>query len=133
MLLIRFAVPLLLLQSGDNNPFATIAGVFFLTVMFALAITTIVGMWKTFDKAGQPGWGVFIPIYNVYLLTQIAKKPGWWVLLMLVPLINIIVQAVVSIGVAEKFGKGAGFGMGLLLLPFIFYPVLGLGDATYAG
>lgn len=131
MLLMHSAVPALLLQSSDNNPFKTIGGVLFMTVAFALTVTVIAGMWKTFDKAGQPGWGIFIPIYNAYLLTKIARKPGWWVLLMLVPIVNIVINAIISIGVAENFGKGTGFGIGLLLLPFIFYPVLGFGDAAY--
>ena len=131
MLLMRSAAPVLLLQSSDNNPFATIAGVFFLTVAFALVVTVITGMWKTFVKAGQPGWGVLIPIYNAYLLTKIAGKPGWWVLLLFIPLVNIVINAIVSIGVAENFRKGAGFGIGLLFLPFLFYPILGFGDAAY--
>lgn len=131
MLLPLFALPMLLLQDNDNNPLGAVAQVLFLTVVFAVVVTVIVGMWKTFTKAGEPGWGVLIPIYNFYLLTRIAGKPGWWVLLMLIPLVNIVVQAVVAVGVAENFGKGAGFGIGLFFLPFIFYPVLGFGDATY--
>jgi Family of unknown function (DUF5684) len=52
---------------------------------------------------------------------------------MLLPLVNIVFQAIVSIGIAENFGRSALFGIGLLFLPFIFYPILGLGDATYKG
>lgn len=131
MLLMHSAVPALLLQSSDNNPLSTVAGVFFVTVAFALTVAVIAGLWKTFVKAGQPGWGIFIPIYNAYLLTKIARKPGWWVLLMFVPLVNIVINAIVSVAVAEHFGKGAGFGIGLFFLPFLFYPILGFGDATY--
>ena len=91
----------------------------------------IAGMWKTFAKAGQPGWGVLIPIYNAYLLTQIAGKPGWWVLLMFIPLVNLVISVIISVAVGENFGKGSGFGIGLFILPIIFYPILGFGDATY--
>lgn len=128
-----FALPALLLQSDESSPFGTVAFVFFMTVVFALVVTVVADMWKTFTKAGQPGWGVLIPIYNAYLLTQIARKPGWWVLLLLIPIVNIVVNAIVSIGVAENFGKSTGFGLGLFFLPFIFYPVLGFGEAAYAG
>lgn len=131
MLLMRSAVSALLLQNSDNNPLNTIAGLLFLTLAFALTVTVIVGLWKTFVKAGQPGWGVFIPIYNAYLLMQIARKPGWWVLLMFVPIVNLVINAIVSVAVAENFGKGAGFGIGLFFLPFLFYPILGFGDAGY--
>jgi hypothetical protein len=133
-MLYLFVLPALLLQSEDNNnPLGAVVGVFFLTVMFALVVTLIAGMWKTFTKAGQPGWGVLIPIYNAYLMTQIAGKPAWWIILMFIPLVNIVISAILTIGIATSFGKGGGFGIGLFFLPFIFYPVLGFGDATYKG
>jgi hypothetical protein len=125
-----FAVSALILQSNDS-PFPAVLGVLGLTVVFAIVISMIAGMWMTFTKAGEPGWGVLIPIYNVYIMTQIAKRPGWWVLLMFIPFVNLIIQIIVHIGIAENFGKSAGFGIGLLFLPFIFYPMLGFGDAVY--
>ena len=99
----------------------------------AVIVLTIAGMWKTFDKAGQPGWAAIVPFYNMYVLTQVAGKEVIWFVLMLVPFINVIAYIVVSIGVAETFGKGAGFGIGLWLLPFIFYPILGFGGERVAG
>ena len=88
-------------------------------------------MWKTFSKAGKPGWGAIIPIYNLVLLLQIAGKPTWWLILFFIPLVNLIVGLIISIQVAKNFGKGTGFGLGLGLLGFIFYPILGFGDAKY--
>ncbi len=108
-------------------------GAIFFLVWLAIVVVVIAGMWKVFTKAGQPGWGVLIPIYNLYLLTQIAGRPGWWVILMLIPLVNFIIAIFLSLDIARKFGKGAGFGIGLLLLGAIFYPILGFGDATYEG
>jgi len=97
----------------------------------AIIVIVIVALWKVFTKAGQPGWGAIIPIYNIYLLCKIAGKPGWWVLLMFIPFVNFIIGIFVALGVAANFGKGAGFGIGLVFLPFIFYPILGFGDASY--
>ena len=88
-------------------------------------------MWKTFTKAGQPGWAVLIPIYNCYVLCKVAQRPGWWLLLLLVPLVNLIIAIVLAIDVAKQFNKGVGFGLGLAFLGFIFYPILGFGEATY--
>src|SRR6186997_495492 len=133
MLTFLLALPALLLQSDDSNPLGTVIGVFFGTVVFALVVTFIAGIWKTFTKAGHPGWGALIPIYNTYLLTQIVGKPGWWVLLTFIPLVNIVIFLILTIGVATSFSKGAGFAVGLFFLPFIFYPALGFGDATYQG
>lgn len=103
----------------------------FSLIYLAILIGIIAGIWKVFTKAGQPGWGVLIPIYNAYLLTKIAGRPGWWLLLLFVPLVNFVVAIILMIDVAKKFGKGPGFGLGLAFLGFIFFPILGFGDATY--
>jgi hypothetical protein len=96
-----------------------------------IVVLVIASFWKTFTKAGKPGWGSIIPIYNAILLLQIAGRPVWWIILLIIPLVNIVVGIIVSIDVAKNFGKGTGFGVGLALLGFIFYPILGFGDAQY--
>lgn len=102
-----------------------------LLLVCAIAVVVIAGMWKTFEKAGQPGWAILIPIYNAYVLCKVAQRPGWWVLLMLVPVVSLVIAIIVAIDVAKHFGKGVGFGLGLAFLAPIFYPILGFSDATY--
>ena len=103
-------------------------------VIYVLVLLVVVaGLWKTFAKAGQPGWAVLVPFYNVYVLTQVAGRPWWWMLLLLVPIVSIVIAFILAIDVAKAFGKGVGFGVGLALLPFIFYPILGFGSAEYQG
>jgi hypothetical protein len=102
-------------------------------IYLLIFVLYFVGAWKVFVKAGQPGWGVIIPIYNIYLLCRIAGRPGWWTILFLVPLVNIIVSLVVAVDVAKAFNKSAGFGFGLWILGFIFTPILGFGSAQYVG
>ena len=103
----------------------------FILLWLALVVAIIGGMWKTFQKAGQPGWAAIVPIYNIVVLMRIARKPGWWVLLCLIPIVNIIVIVIVSLEVAKNFGKGTGFGLGLAFLSPIFYGILGYGGARY--
>lgn len=91
----------------------------------------IVALWKVFEKAGKPGWGAIVPIYNIILMLEIAGKPLWWIILFFIPIVNIVIDIIVSIEIANRFSKGTGFGVGLALLPFIFYPILGFGDAKY--
>jgi len=127
---------LALLQSstyGSEGSGFGIGSAIFMLVVLAFAILVIAGVWKVFDKAGQPGWGALIPIYNIILLLKIAKRPLWWVILMILPLISIIIAIIVCIDIARYFGKGSGFGIGLALLGPIFFPVLGFGDAQYQG
>jgi len=103
----------------------------FLLVELVIIIGIIAGVWKTFVKAGKPGWAAIVPIYNAIVLLEIAGKPLWWIILLLIPVVNLVVAILVMIEVAKRFGKGAGFGVGLALLGFIFFPILGFGDAQY--
>ena len=96
-------------------------------------IIELVAMWKIFTKANQPGWAVLIPIYNLYVLLEIVGRPWWWLLLMLIPGVNVVISIILMFDLAKSFGKGAGFGLGLLLLNFIFVLILAFGDAQYAG
>lgn len=101
---------------------------------FLLALVTIVGLWMTFQKAGQPGWASIIPLYNIYIMSKIVGQNGWLnILLLLIPLVNIVILIMLAHGLSKSFGKGAGFTIGLIFLPFIFYPILGFGNATYIG
>jgi len=100
-------------------------------VWLAVIVVIIAGFWKTFVKAGQPGWAAIIPIYNIYILLKVARRPGWWLLLYLIPIVSIVIAVIVSIDIAKNFGKGVGFGIGLALLAPIFYAILGFGSATY--
>lgn len=91
----------------------------------------IAAMWKVFAKAGEPGWAAIVPIYNTIVLLKVAGKPLWWLLLLFLPVVNFFVLIAVCVSLANNFGKGAGFGVGLALLPVIFYPMLGFGSSTY--
>ncbi|MCK5665030.1 MAG: hypothetical protein KAI17_16175, partial [Thiotrichaceae bacterium] len=97
----------------------------------AVVLVMLVAMWKIFLKAGQPGWASIIPIYNTYVMLVIAGKPGWWLLLMFVPVVNIVVQIMMLVGIATNFGKGVGYALGMIFLPIIFYPMLAFGGAEY--
>lgn len=109
-------------------------GATMLIIYLVVIILAIAGMWATFQKAGKPGWAAIIPIYNVYVLLQVAGRPGWWLILFLIPFINVIVALVVSLDVAKNFGKSAVFGViGLWLFSIVGYLMLGFGDATYKG
>ena len=120
---------LVALQDVPQAPSAP--GPMFWIIYAVVIIFIIASMWKVFTKAGQPGWAAIVPIYNLYILCKIGGKPGWFVLLFLIPLVNIYAMFAVPIAVAHRFGKGTGFGVGLALLGFIFYPILAFGDAQY--
>jgi hypothetical protein len=99
-----------------------------------IAIFMIAALWKVFTKAGRPGWAAIIPIYNAYVQIKIVGRPGWWLILLFIPLANIVVSLVLAFDLAKSFGKGGAFGFfGLWLFGIIGYPMLGFGSATYQG
>jgi hypothetical protein len=102
-----------------------LAGVFLIFI--------IASMWKVFTKAGQPGWACLIPIYNIYIMTKIAGKPGIWVLWMIIPLVNIVFMIWLYNMISKSFGHDEGFTVGLILLGIIFWPILGFGPSKYRG
>lgn len=108
-------------------------GIVTLVIYLAIFLVTIIGCWKAYNKAGKPGWACIIPIYNAIVWLQICGRPVWWFILLLIPIVNLIIFIIISIDFAKSFGKGAGFGIGIFLLGFIFIPMIGFGSASYVG
>lgn len=102
-------------------------------VPLVIMVPMFIGMWKAFEKAGEPGWAGIVPIYNVMVMARIVGREETWALLTLIPVAGIYFFFVLTIEFCEKFGKEAGFAVGLVLLPFIFWPMLGFGDARFRG
>lgn len=126
---------LLFAQDGGGGAAAGAAGgiAVMILMLFAVIGLVLAGGWMMFAKAGKPGWAIIVPIYNWIVILEIAGKPIWWILLLLIPCVNVIVMLLIWIDVAKAFGQGAGFGIGLLLLSPIFIPILGFGSAKYIG
>jgi hypothetical protein len=120
--------------SGGNSSQlggGAVAAICFVELLIAIAV--IGGLWKMFTKAGQPGWAAIVPIYNTIVMLQVVGRPIWWILLMLIPIVNLVVAIIICIDLAKSFGRGIGTAIGLILLPFVFIPILGFGPAEYAG
>lgn len=103
--------------------------IFFLTAL----VIMVASMWKIYQKANKPGWTSLIPVYNVVILLEITNRPQWWIILCFVPFVNIVISLVLVYELAKAFGKDIGFTLGLIFLPFVFYPILGFGKAAYGG
>jgi len=107
---------------------------FFVAIIYiAILVLYFVSFWKIAEKAGRQGWEGIVPIYNYYILLKIGGKPGWWLILLLIPVVNIVFFIWTINMVSKSFGKDEGFTVGLVLLGFVFWPILGLGDARYIG
>lgn len=103
-------------------------------VWLLVLIVAIVAQWKIFTKAGEAGWQSIIPIWNTIVLLKIVGRPAWWILLLLIPFVNIVVFIVVMLDLAKSFGKSVAFGVfGLIIFSVIGELILAFGDAKYVG
>ena len=92
----------------------------------------LLGWLRVFPKAGQPRWAVLVPFYNIYVLVVgVARLSLLWYVLVLIPVVQIIAAILVNVEVARRFGKSEAFGLGLALLGFVFYPLLGFSSDQY--
>jgi len=137
-------IPTLLAQmSSGPDPANVLAWIYgfiaaFSIIFIAVGVVLLVALWKVFEKAGQPGWAVLIPVYNLVVLFRVGGQSGWWaasVLLNLIPglgtLAYIVILIVNHYKVSVRFGQGAPFAIGLILLSPIFWCLLAFGDYKY--
>lgn len=116
---------------GSSSGTGSLGGLFLMSSILSLVM--IVSQWKVFTKAGKPGWASIVPVYNMIVMIQIADLSLVYLLLFFVPIANIYALFKIYIGIAHKFGKSTGFGVGLIFLTIIFMPMLAFGDAVYEG
>ena len=87
-------------------------------------------------KCGNAGnaYLAFIPVVNLVLLCQMAKKPMWWCVLLFVPLVNIVIYTIMWIEVAKQCGHGGiwGFLAVVPLINFIAFGILAWGKGSGA-
>lgn len=102
-------------------------------IQLALCILLIVSLWKIFEKCGEPGWAAIIPIYNLYIMLRIVGWDPIKLLFFLIPFVNIYFAFLLYKELAAKFGKNdIVFVIGMLLLPFIFFPILAFKEEVVA-
>lgn len=107
---------------------------FILIFVLGVAFVMIASGWKIYTKAGKPGWASIVPIYNDIVLLEIIGKPTWWIVIFyFVPIANIVFRIMAINLLCKSFGKDTGYTIGIILLPIVFWPLLGFGDAKYQG
>lgn len=132
----------------------TATGVFFavygviLLIALIPSILTIIGLWKTMKKTGEPGWKGIVPLYNAYILCQKTGVYEYWPFIVLglgvlsvIPVLGALISfagslyfaVLFNVSLAKSFGKDTGFAVGLILLPPIFYLILGGKNSNYVG
>lgn len=132
--------------SSDGGAAGLFAGTFLLimlVVLLPLFLFYIVCLWKTFEKAGVEGWKAIVPVYNGWVLAEIAGKPGWWgivglagvipILGWLASIVAFVLYIIIAIELTKKFGKDSIFAVLLIVLPIVGFAMLAFGSAKYSG
>lgn len=129
-----------------------------LLVVISLVVLEIVGVWKVFKKAGKNGWEAIIPYYSTWTLVEISGCKWWFFLIVLISglftfnitidindtssvsynplefigsILNLFGMFMINYNIAKKFNKDLGYAIGLTLLPFVFYSILGFGKSIF--
>lgn len=126
---------LLQYDAYDGASTAAAAGLGIGVLLFYLIAYVFYGfcMYKIFQKAGrEDAWAAFIPIYNIIVLLDVAKKPTWWIILFFIPFVNIFAAWVTYDRLAKGFAKDTPiYTILLFFLSFIFIPVLAFSNDDY--
>jgi membrane protease YdiL (CAAX protease family) len=112
---------------------SNVGGAAILLYVVAIYAILVIPYWVIFTKAGQPGWPALIPIYSTYILLRVVGRPGWWLILFIIPLVNFVILIIVMNDLSKSFGHGVGFTLGLIFLSIIFLFILAFGSSTYRG
>lgn len=94
---------------------------------------SLISLAKIFKKANRSTLSAFIPFYNLIILLEITNSPRWYFFLFLIPGVNVAFYVIIMFSLANSFRKNKNFALGLIFLPFIFYPILGFSNSEYIG
>lgn len=125
------------LYTADHTGYITgmlgsiFAGIFLVSLI--ISIIMIIASWKIFKKAGEPGVAAIVPFWNTAVLFKITWGKWYFMFLMFIPFVNFVIGIMTMLRLAKVFGRGTGFGLGLLFLSPVFMVMLGFGKAQYTG
>jgi len=94
-------------------------------ILTILLVSSLVGLWKIFQKAGYKGWYSIVPILNAWYAVKIINKRYWWFIYCLIPFINVFVAMLIIIEIMKSFKKNSLLlQLAGVLFPFIVLPWL---------
>ena len=102
-------------------------------IVLAVVVLSIAGLWMMFQKAGEAGWKAIIPIWNTLIILKIVGRAWWWIILLIIPFLGLVIWIIVCNDLSKSYARGAGTTVGLIFLPWLFYMILGFGEAEYQG
>lgn len=91
-----------------------------------------VGMYKLFEKAGEPGWAALVPFYNAFVVVKIVGAPKWWLVAMFIPVVHFFIIAGMLIEFNKSFGQYKFIdNAAAIIVAYIYYPYLASKNPEY--
>ena len=118
--------------SADSGVSSGVLILYFIVIWLIVALPTYF-IFKKAGTNGDPAWGAFVPIYGFYILLKVVGRPGWWLVLLIIPIVNLVIIIIVYNDLSKSFGHGVGFTLGLIFLSWIFLAILAWGSSQYRG
>lgn len=106
-----------------------------LTIILVIAyVVSALLLGRIFKKAGIESWKAWVPFYNIWLTYKLGDQPGWWTIITVIPIINIvpaIILLVAQYKIGLKFGKSGAFVLWAIFFPIVWYIWLAFDDSTW--
>jgi len=130
-------------DSGAHTAYSSQdAGLFLFMLFFVLIISVALYavhaflLGKIFTKAGVPAWKAWVPVYNSWVTLELGGQQGFWAVLALVPVVNIVSVVFLYIAmynIGLKLGKEGTFVLLAIFLPLVWYIWLAVDGSTWKG
>jgi hypothetical protein len=112
-------------QLDENNPFVKLIKPMLATAVIWLPLMAIgimifyaVCLQHLAERTGTDGeWMAWVPLAHIYLAIRVGGCPGWWLLLYFVPLVSVIINILVWVGIARARDKSAWLGVVASIVP----------------
>lgn len=124
----------------DAGASAVAAGAILTLILFALVlsvafyIASAILLSRIFKKAGVDPWKAWVPVYNSWILLELGDQKGFWAVLALIPIVNIVAAVFMYIAmynIGLKFGKEGAFVLLAIFLPLVWFIWLAVDSSTW--
>jgi hypothetical protein len=124
---------------GDQSVLAILGIVYGSLFLVGIVVYVLyaLGLSKVFAKLGEPAWKGWVPVLNELTLLKLGGQPVWTLVLAFIPVANLAYQYYFRLlavhRIDARFGKGTGFTVLGVLVPFVWALLLGGKGAQLVG
>lgn len=100
-------------------------------VFLVFHVALAVSLWKMASRVHEePKWFALVPVLNIVLFLKLAKRPLWWLILLLIPVVNFVTLVAAAMPLCERFGLNKWWALAMLISPLNIILLLYLAFGT---